>query len=64
MGLTFPVLFDQGGRVHGMFGRLSHDFGTVYPQDYVVGVDGTIRYVNAGYEPDEMTAVIEAELAR
>lgn len=64
MGLTFPILFDEGGTVQERYGRLSHGFGTVYPQDYVVDIDGKVAYVNAGYEPDEMIAVIEAELAR
>ena len=63
MGLTFPILFDGGGLVHGSYGELRHEFGTRYPQDWIIGVDGTLLYVNTAYEPDEMTAVIEAELA-
>lgn len=64
MGVTFPVLFDQGGTVQSQYGRLRHSFGTVYPQDWIVGIDGTVVYVNPGYEPDEMVATIEAELAK
>ena len=30
----------------------------------VIGVDGKVAYVNSGYEPDEMMAVLEAELAK
>lgn len=64
MGLTFPVLFDGSGAVLDQYGRLRHGFGTIYPQDYIVGIDGKVAYVNAGYAPDEMVQVIEAELAR
>jgi len=64
MGLTFPVLFDANATVLDRFGRLRHSFSTIYPQDWIVGVDGKVSYVNAGYEPDEMRAVLEAELLR
>ena len=64
MGLTFPVLFDGDGEVIGRYGRLRHSFGTVYPQDWIVGVDGKVAYVNPGYEPDEMRAVLDEQLAR
>ena len=37
---------------------------SAYPQDWIVGVDGTIVYVNTQYEPDEMAQIIEAELAK
>ena len=30
-----------------------------YPQDWIVGPDGTILYVNNGFEPDEMRFVLE-----
>ena len=64
LGLTFPILFDGDGSVLDRYGALRHSFGTVYPQDWIVGRDGKVAYVNAGYEPDEIVAIIEAELAR
>lgn len=62
--MTFPILFDQGGQVHNRYGALRHSFGTVYPQDWIVGIDGQVAYVNPGYEADELEAVLDAELAR
>ena len=32
-----------------------------YPQDWVIGTDGRVAYVNNGYEPDEIAAVVEQE---
>lgn len=64
MGLTFPVLFDGETEVLNRYGNLPHSFDTIYPQDWVVGVDGRVAYVSPGYDPEALTAVIEAELAR
>ncbi len=63
IGVSFPILYDQGASVIDQY-RLRHDFGTKYPIDWVVGKDGRIIYVNDGYEPDEIKAVLDAELAR
>lgn len=63
LGVTFPILYDNGAAVIEQY-RLRHDFGTRYPIDWVVGKDGRIIYVNDGYEPDEIRAVLDAELAR
>lgn len=64
MGLTFPILFDEGSVVLNRFGNLRHSFDTVYPQDWVVGIDGRVAYASPGYRPEEMRAVIDAQLAR
>lgn len=64
MGLTFPVLFDEDSEVLNRYGSLPHSFDTIYPQDWVVGVDGRVAYVNPGYDPEGLTALLEAELAR
>ena len=64
MGLTFPVLWDDGAAVKALYDPGENWKGSFYPQDWIVGVDGTIVYVNTGYEPDEMTAILEAELAK
>lgn len=37
---------------------------SVFPQDWIIGVDGTIRYVSTAYEPSHMIAVLEEELAK
>jgi len=64
MGLTYPVLYDEGASVHTQY-MVEWAFSTtVYPQDWIIGVDGTVVYVNNGYKQDEMTAIIEEELAK
>ena len=62
-GLTFPVLYDEGGTVLDQYSQQTAFAGTIFPQDWIIGVDGKVAYVNSGYEPDEMMAVLEAELA-
>ena len=62
MGATFPILLDENAEVLNRYGRLRHSFGTLYPQDWIVGKDGKVAYVNPGYELDEMTAILEEEL--
>jgi hypothetical protein len=34
-----------------------------YPQDWVIDSDGRVAYVNTAYEPDELKAVLESDLA-
>ena len=36
----------------------------IYPQDWIIGVDGTVVHVNTVYEPEEMKAILEIELAK
>lgn len=64
MGLTFPVLYDHGTEVLNRYGSLPQAFDTIYPQDWIVGIDGRVAYVNPGYDPEAMAAVLDAELAR
>ena len=64
MGLTFPVLHDPNGQVHEDYAQ-QHAFAqTIYPQDWIVGVDGTIVYVNNAYEVDAMRAILDDQLAQ
>jgi len=59
-----PVLFDEDGSVHAQYDVGTPATNTVYPQDWIIGVDGTVQYVNNTYESEAMTAIIEAELAK
>ena len=62
LGLTFPILLDVDGSVHTQYDQ-QFPFPTgAYPQDWVVGTDGVILYVNNTFEVDEILAVIEGEL--
>jgi len=64
MGLTYPILFDEGGSVLEMYNVQRNIRSSVYPQDWIIGVDGKVAYANGGYEPDEMKAVLDRELSR
>lgn len=63
LGLTFPILMDTGGTVHSEYSMFSAFSTAAFPQDWVIGTDGRIVYGNNTFEPDEMRAVIERELA-
>jgi len=63
MGLSFPILYDDGGVVHGAYNAGAKTTNSVYPQDWIIGANGTVLYVNTAYDPDQMIGVLEAELA-
>ena len=62
LGIDLPILYDAGGTVHDQYNIGRHATNTAYPQDWIVGIDGTVVYLNNAYEPDEIIAVLEAEL--
>ena len=64
MGLTFPILYDPGGQVLYQYEQEWAFWNTIYPQDWVIGVDGKVAYVNSGYEPDEIIVVLDNELQK
>ena len=64
MGLSYPILYDENAKVKANYNPGKKATNSVYPQDWIVGVDGTIVYVNTAYEPDEMAQIIETELSK
>jgi len=62
-GLTYPILVDADGSVVETYFQHFAFASAAYPQDWIVGTDGDIVYVNNGFELDAMVAVIESELA-
>ncbi len=62
-GATFPILLDSDGSVFEEYQQASAFWSAAYPQDWIVDVDGKVAYLNNGYEPDEMIAVLEEQLA-
>ena len=62
MGLSYPVLFDDGGLVQDQYNPRSVPTDSKYPQDWIIGADGRVRYVNTVYDPVEMMAILDAEL--
>ena len=63
LGLTYPILLDEDGVVQMSYMMQAAFDTAAYPQDWVIGTDGRVAYVNNGYEPDEIAAVVEQELA-
>ncbi len=61
-GVTFPVLLDRDGRVNQAYRQDPAFPSAAYPQDWVIGSDGTVVYVNNGFELDAMETAIDAEL--
>jgi len=62
LGITFPILEDPDGSV---FAQYSMSMGlptAAYPQDWIVGSDGKVAYINNHYEPAQIISVIESEL--
>ncbi len=63
LDLTMPVLYDEGGEVHADYVTLSEVPSAAYPEEWIVGTDGTIVYHAALYDYSAVTDVIESELA-
>ncbi len=61
--LTLPVLYDEGGLVHDQYVSTSSVPAAAFPQEWIVGRDGTIVYQASQYNYDSVVDVIEAELA-
>lgn len=62
-GVTFPILLDETGRVNSDYAQSVPFPSGAYPQDWVIGPDGLVKYANNGFELDAMLQVIEDELA-
>ncbi len=62
MGVSFPILFDEGRVVQAEYDQARAFRGTIYPQDWIIGPDGTVLYVSSTYDIDAMTAIIDALL--
>ncbi len=61
MGLTFPILYDEDGRVHDSYTQ-QNAVSAAYPEDWIIAADGTVAYVNNIFDVDAMLAIIEQEL--
>ncbi len=62
--IQMPLLYDENGRVHATYPTQSKFPSAAYPEDWIIGVDGTIVYHGNTYELEEMEATILNELAR
>jgi peroxiredoxin len=62
LGITFPILNDEDGSVFAQYSMTMGLPTAAYPQDWIVGVDGSIAYINNHYEPAIMVSVLESEL--
>ena len=62
-GLTFPILVDHDGTVMEAYSQDAFDISP-YPQDWVIGVDVRVAYVDTAHEAEEIKAIVEEELAK
>lgn len=62
LDLTMPVLYDEGGVVHAGYVTLSEVPSAAYPEEWIVGTDGTIVDHAALYDYRAVIDVIESEL--
>ncbi len=62
VGATFPFLLDSDGSVLRDYNQQQAFWSAAYPQDWIIGADFRVAYVNNGYEPDEIAAVVEEQL--
>jgi hypothetical protein len=62
-GPSYPILLDEDGSVNEVYTQLLAFRSSAYPQDWVIGNDGTVIYVNNGFELDAITAAIESQLS-
>ena len=63
LDLSVPVLLDDG-TASTKYPLATAFPSAAFPRQFVVGVDGTVVYVNNRYEADSLIAVLEAELDR
>ena len=61
--LTFPVLWDSDASVFETYDQHNPE-GGVYPQEWIIGVDGRVRYVANYYDARQVIEIVEEELAK
>lgn len=64
MSIDFPILYDENAEVHNQYAQQLEYSNTKYPQEWVIGVDGTVVYISSDFDPATLTAVLDAELAK
>lgn len=57
-GISFPVLYDEGGLVYDHYALDAAFDLAAFPQEWVIGPGGVVIYANNRYEPDEIEAAI------
>ena len=62
--IEFPILFDQGRTVMDQYNQQMAFPSTRYPQDWIIGADGRVKYVGNTYDPEQMAAILDEELAK
>ena len=60
--ITIPVLIDADGEAAKLYPYPMAFPTALFPQIWIVGVDGKVAYVSNHYEPDAIALVLQAEL--
>jgi peroxiredoxin len=62
LGLTYPILLDRDGRVNEQSAMEMAFPSAAYPQDWVIGADGTVVYASNEFHLDAIQTAVESEL--
>lgn len=57
--LSFPILLDGNGEALRAYDQTMAFPTAAYPQDWIIGPDGTIVYANNRFELAELTTVLD-----
>ncbi len=64
LGLEMPILVDATGSTQADYNQEMPFPTGAYPQQWIIGVDGSIQYFNNRFEADAVIEVIERELEK
>ena len=62
LDIGMPILWDEGGEVHARYPIEQAFPSAAFPQQWLIGTDGTIAYVANTLDHDALTTAIEREL--
>ena len=61
-GLSYPILLDTDGSVKQEYQQVLAFPSAAYPQDWIIGNEGEVIYMNNHFELDAMVQAIESQL--
>lgn len=62
LDIDMPVFYDEGGVVQDDYITLASVPAGAYPQEWIIGTDGTVVYHWSQYDHDAIVDVLESQL--